>query len=200
MACKKQVYRWGEVAGHEPFTPCRNTVWQGTELLGADCLPQASWVPTVHIWRSYDGGNLLSKAERGKTFKDSGMALLTQARPQLVKLRYAFSGWPPPPRIYSRVSRFTNIPSQLYSPWWAFSTFLKPFWHVLTWKSVSYYNLSSVCGSVCVLTTPPFTDLRAPNLSRDNHNYYLLSSYKMATSMYTWESGRKPHWQGASGL
>ena len=27
----------------------------------------------------------------------------------------------------------------------------------------SYYNLSSVCGSACPLTTMPFTDLQAPN-------------------------------------
>ncbi len=49
-----------------------------------------------------------------------------------------------------------------------------------------YHTIIGVfIGFVCVLTTRPFLGPRAPN-------------YKMTISLYARESGRAPHWQGAS--
>ena len=51
----------------------------------------------------------------------------------------------------------------------------------------SYYNLSSVCGSVCPLTALPFTDLQAPNLAgrsgiAHQQSYYNSSSFSAGES------------------
>ncbi len=82
----------------------------------------------------------------------------------------------------------------------------------LSWvHRISYYNLSSVCGRVCPETTPPFMGWQAPNLTvrsglgmdlrAPNSAGILAILYDHTINyheLHAWESGWKPHWQGAS--